>query len=549
MKSSQRGKVAEKRLRVFDADAVKRTSSRKKEVSVINSSKGVRPGTLLAEDKIVNVTRRFSNEEGTLNRQNKVTSIKRLESGASRDNDYFLDATETDTVPSASSGSPVITAEAFISMHHGSECNFASTGSSLGAAKAAMSKSELQETRRKAAYRLTAKRREMQLQLEQDMENKRQSCTLHRVKWRANAKGKRSEELDRQVDKYILRDVILNNPNALAFADQHDFDCVTGRFDESVWGDLLNGLKLPLNSKSNESTKEEDNLSLSPRISEQILNSVGLSSGTKLHLRSRVDGDDDYGVRSSVARIFIQKTLPSPMMTKILSSSHDPMDKRSILNIESAESNLLSFEALKNCSADEILANQMKSSIARAGGQKKSQNISGRPSDESENRVISAREPKKKLQLFSKFVPPDKRRGDDRGINGDKGFLGIGSAVGALGTSSCDETSCNGENAHSVRLADSVFLVGPGDEDIEFLIQQFFADGGGAEYSGSSSKSIPKSSIKMSDKSSGVHSPTNSSSSSSSSLFERNMEPKLIYLSNIDPEVEGEVLPFFCFPR
>ena len=120
-------------------------------------------------------------------------------------------------------------------------------------------------------------------------------------------------------------------------------------------------------------------------------------------------------------------------------------------------------------------------------------------------------------------------------------------SAGALNASSCDETSCSGDSAHSVRLADSVFLVGPGNEDIEFLVQQYFADGGGGEYSGSSSKSIPKSSIKISEKSSGVFSPSNSSSSSS--IFERNIEPKLIYLSDIDPEIEGEVLPFFCFPR
>ena len=140
----------------------------------------------------MNAASRFIDDEKTLNQHSKAIPTKRLESVISRDSDYFLDATETDTVPSASSGSPVITS------------------------------------------RLTAKLREIQLQLELDKESKRQSCTLHRVKWRANAKGKRSEELDRQVDKFILRDAILNNPKTLVFADQHDFDCVTGRFDESV---------------------------------------------------------------------------------------------------------------------------------------------------------------------------------------------------------------------------------------------------------------------------------------------------------------------------
>ena len=543
MKPSQRGKVGESRLRAFDEDAAKRISARKKEIARLTTSRGIRSGNILAVEKPVDIASRFSDNEKTLNQHSKAIPTKRLESGVLCEDDYFLDATETDTVPSASSGSPVITTDAFVIMHQGSECNFASTASSLGATKIGMSKFELQETRRKAASRLTAKRREMQLKLEQDIEKKRQSCTLHRVKWRANAKGKRSEELDRQVDKFILRDVILNNPKALAFADQHDFDCVTGRFDESVWGDLLNGLKLPAGNKTSESAKDDDNLSLNPRISEQILNSVGLSSGSKLHLRSRTDGDDDYGLRSPVARTFIQRTLPSPMMTKVLSSSQDPMDEKSRLNIETSESNFLSFEALKNSSADEILANQNKCSAATAGNTR--QNAPGRNSDESENRVLSAREPKKKLQLFSKFIPPDKKRGEERCLNGEKGFSNT--STGALNASSCDETSCNGDRTHSVRLADSVFLVGPGDEDIEFLVQQYFADGGGAEYSGNSSKSISKSSIKISEKSSGVFSPSNSSFSSS--IFERNIEPKLIYLSDIDPEIEGEVLPFFCFPR
>jgi hypothetical protein len=552
MKSSERGTLDEKRLTVLVGDADNRSVTRKKGPIVSSKSRRSQNGVLSHDEKVGEV-RSLPNDDGRtltrVNRKSRSTFVKATEKIA---DEYVHDATETDTVPSASTGSPVINTETFNGLQQGSDCNFTSTCSTNSFPRQKMSKSELQESRRKAAARLISKRKELHMQSLQEIDSKRQGCTLHRVKWRANAKGKRSDELDRQVDKFILRDVILNNPQALAFADQHDFDCVTGRFDESVWGDLLNGLELP-NPRSSEVDREEENHSLYPRISEQILNSVGLSSGTKLAHRSKFEGEDDNPVRSAVARAFVQKTLPQPVVTKLVQSKVNYSDdKRSILSTEAAESNLQSLENLNACCADDILADQLRRSSMSTSGRRNSRHLNAAELEDNNSRITAAAEPKKKLNLFSKFVPL-KKRGDERTPSGDlRNFVpGSLSALG-LPTSSWDDASSCSEGGHTARLADSVFLVGPGDEDIETVVQQYLIDSTG-DYSGISSKGAQSSSkstgVKILEKSSGLFSLGAASPQTSFSNFEKTLEPKLLYLSNKDPEIEDEVLPFFCFPR
>jgi hypothetical protein len=551
MKSTERGTLDQKRLTVLVVDAENRSITRRKGPIASSKSRRSQNGVLSYDEKVGEGRSLPNDDSRTQTRDNRKTRSSFVKATEKIVDEYVHDGTETDTVPSASTGSPVINTETFNGLQQGSDCNFTSTCSTNSFARQKMSKSELQESRRKAAARLVSKRKELHMQSLQEIDSKRQDCTLHRVKWRANAKGKRSDELDRQVDKFILRDVILNNPQALAFADQHDFDCVTGRFDESVWGDLLNGLELP-NPRNSEVDREEENHSLYPRISEQILNSVGLSSGTKLTHRSKFDGEDDNPVRTAVARAFVQKTLPQPVVTKLVQSNVNySEDKRSILSTETAESNLLSLENLNACCADDILADQLRRSSMSSSGRRNSRYLNAAELDDNNSRNAAA-EPKKKLNLFSKFVPL-KKRGDERSPSGDlRNFVpGSLSALG-LPTSSWDDASSCSEGGHTARLADSVFLVGPGDEDIETVVQQYLIDRTG-DYSGISSKGAQSSSkssgVKTLEKSSGLFSLGAASPQSNSSNFEKTLEPKLLYLSNKDPEIEDEVLPFFCFPR
>jgi hypothetical protein len=552
MKSSQRGPLDQKRLTVLVGDAENRSITKRKGPIVSSKSRRSQNGVPSLDEKVGEVRGLTNDDSRTLMRDNRKSRSSFVKATEKIVDEYVHDATETDTVPSASTGSPVINPETFNGLQQGSDCNFTSTCSTTSFPREKMSKSELQESRRKAAARLISKRKELHMQSLQEIDSKRQDCTLHRVKWRANAKGKRSEELDRQVDKFILRDVILNNPQALAFADQHDFDCVTGRFDESVWGDLLNGLELP-HSRNNEGDREEENHSLYPRISEQILNSVGLSSGTKVNHRSKFDGEDDIPVRSAVARAFVQKTLPQPVVTKLVQSNVSYSDdKRSILSTETAESNLLSLETLNACCADDILADQLRRSSMSSAGRRNSRHLNPAEVDDVNSRNTAAAEPKKKLNLFSKFIPV-KKRGDERSPSGElRNF--VSGSISALGlpASSWDEASSCSEGGHTARLADSVFLVGPGDEDIETVVQQYLIDSTG-DYTGINSKAAQSSakstSVKTLEKSSGLFSLGVASTSFSSSNFEKILEPKLLYLSNKDPEIEDEVLPFFCFPR
>ena len=405
---------------------------------------------------------------------------------------------------------------------HSSEDAINGKYNASAAPKLKMSKSELKESRRKAAVRLAEKRREYQLTSLQEIEAKRQECTLHRVKWRANAKGKRTEELDRQVDKFILRDVILNNPKALAFADQHDFDCVTGRFDESVWGDLLIGLDLP----GSDIEWEVDGEAQFPRISEHILSSVGLASATKLIQRSKFDGDEDNVVRLSVARSFAQKTLPTTVPSRT-SSFKEENPRRSITSTENTGPTL---DQLIGTPAESMLATQKQRSQSMQPYRLK---------EERRSRSPTGLEPKKRLSLFSKFVPEKRRSSFD-----DKDLRGFTSPVGGAGSSSWDENnSCSSDGTHTVRLADSVFLVGPGEDDIEALIQQYLSENP-ETYQGGSSKSNKSANLRSSEKSSGT-----SGFPSPYASAEQSVEPKLLYLSNKDPEVEEEVLPFFCYPR
>lgn len=343
---------------------------------------------------------------------------------------------------------------------------FANTGSTFNSGKTKMTKAELRESRRQATLRLADKRKEMNLLALQRSELKRQECTLHRVKWRANAKGKRTKELDRQVDSFILRDVILNNPSALAFAAQHDFDCISGKFsDESVWGNLLTGLELhPSNNHMNMETEGD---TLSPHISEYILNTVGLPSGTKL-TRSKFEMDDSIG-RLPKTRSFIQKTC-LPSSSKYFGSTNLPVSEDLNIN-ESNENAVLSLQDLSNLCADDILDQQRLRTLQDTTLFKRSRSNSGEITPRSESR--------KKLNLFAKFVPPDKKRPvlEDRGLMGEI-LLGLNSSspsgVSANGSGGDD----GGEGIHSVRLADSVFLVGPSEEDIEKLVQKFIDDNG-----------------------------------------------------------------------
>lgn len=404
--------------------------------------------------------------------------------------------------------------------------------------KVRMSREELKETRRKAAVRLAGKRRELKLLSLHESDAQRYECTLQRVKWRANTKGKRTQELDRQVDKFILRDVILNNPQALAFADQHDFDCVTGRFDESVWGDLLTGLELP----SNDIEWEIDGEAHFPRISEHILNSVGLASATKMIQRSKFDNDDDSVVRTSVARLFAQKTRSLPIASKASVDYDKASTMRPIQSIEDTEQNLSSLERLTTKSAEDILAGQRARSAALfSPGMMQMQDSS--EVDGQLSRSSTVNEPKKRLNLFSKFIPPDRKRGsfEDRGLLGDGRSFNSPPGVG----SSSDDNSCNSEGTYTVRLADSVFLVGPGDDEIEALIQQYLLDCSD-QYVGGSTASRTNSIVRASEKERTIFFPSAPTAGTST---EHNLEPKLLYLSHKDPEVEEEVLPFFCYPR
>lgn len=427
---------------------------------------------------------------------------------------------------------------------------FATTGSTVNSTKAKMSKADLKESRRKAALRLAEKRRELHLLSLHESELKRQDCTLHRVKWRANAKGKRTEELDRQVDKFILRDVILNNPKALAFTDQHDFDCVTGKFDESVWGDLLTGLEL-----HGESTEWDiDEEGIYPHISEHMLNSIGLPNGTKSLQRSLIDTDGEEFIRSPVARLFVEKTLLHSTTNKSVSNEKglifDIPRKNSIFTAENDEKEAMSFEDLGSACADDMLKVQKLRSAASLIGEESYMGITGNDRSYNQSSPGSNRsDGKKKLSLFAKFVPANKRRNtlDDRGgVNTDSRLGGMGSVGSSgIGMSNGDDSRIS-EDPYNGRLADSVFLVGPGHKDIEAQIEKFMADGGGDTFQTTSSKSYGS---KGQEKPLSLFALASSSNLSPISTLDCNVEPKLLYLSSKDPEIEDEVLPFFCFPR
>ena len=404
------------------------------------------------------------------------------------------------------------------------------------APKVKMSNSELRETRRKAAARLGEKRSAFKQQSMHESDMQRYECTLERVKWRANTKGKRIQELDRQVDRFILRDVILNNPQALAFADQHDFDCITGRFDESVWGDLLSGLEIPNHDRD----WNVDGEAHFPKISERILSSVGLTSATKMIHRSKFDADDDIVVRTSVARLFMQKTQALPIGSRGYRTYDGASTMKSINSLEETERNLNSLEQLTTACAEDILAGQ-KARSAALFSPGMTQMQSGSETDGQLSRSSTINEPKKRLSLFAKYIPPDRKRGsfEDRGLLGDaRSPLGVG--VG----SSSDDNSCISEGTHTVRLADSVFLVGPSDDEIEALVQQYLSDSN-EQYMGGPTKIRANSIIRGSEKEK-IPIPTVAASGAS---FEQNLEPKLLYLSHKDPEIEEEALPHFCYPR
>ena len=528
MKPSHRKTLDQKKLSVFVSNAEKRTNYRRQSQTESDHS-NLNINKRAANQSKLNVGDETSNGDNCA-----ITCSSSSKISVQNEEEFTLGWNYTETIPSFTTTSPtIVLSKATVDTEM------------VNNLKTKMSKSELQESRRKAASRLTAKRRELRMKSLQELENKRQDCTLHRVKWRTNAKGKRSEELDRQVDKFILRDVILHNPKALAFADQHDFDCVTGRFDETVWGDLLSGLELPIHNRNSELGREDE--CMHPRISDQILNSVGLLSGTKLTQRNKFEDVDEEPVRTPVERTFYQKSLPSSLANRSASSSGKNNEvHRSILSAEKAELNYVSLADFTNSQTDDILADQQ---IRSKAANLKSKQLKGTDG------ISSCSEPRRKVNLFSRFVPPEKGRCEDRSLSGELRSMALSSHNPLQ--SSGDDASFNGDKTHSVRLADSVFLVGPSAEDIDNLVSQYLAEGcgsggggGGDTYQASSTKSIHahRTSTKHSEKSSGLFY-TGPTSSSCSASFEKNLEPKLLYLSNKDPEVEDEVLPFFCFPR
>ena len=554
MKASQRRTFDTKRLSVLIADSERRSSpSRKQREAILSDSADIfdalsSPGEKSPGEPV-------SDDEGTIVQEerapNQLDSKKELS--------YFkrdVLLSETDTQPSVST----VPSGFLIDVIHDTQINlndvFVSTGSTLSIHKQKLSKLELKETRRKATTRLAEKRRELKLLSLREIETKRYECTLHRVKWRANTKGKRTAELDRQVDRYILRDVILNNPKALAFADQHDFDCITGRFDESVWGDLLSGLELP----NNEVEWDIDGDIQYPRISDHILSSVGLAGGNKMNKRlSKFDNDDDKSIRQSVARTFAQKTQALPVATRTGSRVDTSDDlKKSILSTESSEINLISLERLSSTNGHVILAEHMKRTSSQLYngyilGTLGSGKDRGTEPGSALSRISVQSEQKKPISLFARFLPDKKRNTlEDRNSAGERTNNTPG--IGGPGSSIFDDNSCTSDGVHSVRLADSVFLVGPDADEIENLVQQFLVEHGDF-YQGGSQKSV-RASLNRADKSQSnmnlntiMNSSSNNLPYSSGSVFEHNLEPKLIYLSHKDPEVEDEVLPFFCYPR
>jgi hypothetical protein len=96
---------------------------------------------------------------------------------------------------------------------------------------------------KRAQTRLYEKRREMHMIALQESEKKRQFDTFFRVKWRAGLKERRSEGLQNAVDRYILKDVIRNRPEALLLVDGN-LDLNMSGVGPTLWHKLLADIAL-----------------------------------------------------------------------------------------------------------------------------------------------------------------------------------------------------------------------------------------------------------------------------------------------------------------
>ena len=328
--------------------------------------------------------------------------------------------------------------------------------------------------------------------------------------------------VDRQMDTYIIRDVILHNPEALLYTDLQNFNCMYshGRYDETIWGDLLAGLEISeerrVGTGNRELTDDIDMLlrngSPSPR---KVLNRNGLYD----------DAVDPDSLQTPTAQSFLERHLVPPTSTSSLlgNSSSDGGSQRvaddkisQLLQGKNTDPLLLEQTIASIIVNADTFLNSMNQNNNNSNNNNNNNNnnnkthpISPLPRQAAPKDTTKGDKKQQPPDFMSKFLHPrtvptrkdsllstptaqlplDDSRGvreSTRGIYPESAPInaasGTNNTAGGGGGSSSSAGNNLGEKEDNlvnddpctVRLADSLFFVGPSEQDIETVVQQFF---------------------------------------------------------------------------